>query len=72
MQVYAASSRNSYARGLSSPLIFADREASATCACGGESRGMIRSESGPKKTQGVNQLWTRIPKLFVLRLSGQA
>ena len=49
MQVYAASSRNSYARGLSSPLIFAAPEASVTCACGGESLGMIRSESGPKK-----------------------
>jgi len=43
MQVYAASSRNSYARGLSSPLIFADGEAWATCAAGGESRCKITS-----------------------------
>ena len=44
MQVYATTlAQNLNAMTLSSPIIFADREATTTCACGGESRCTIRS-----------------------------
>ena len=68
MQVYAATLAQLVRDDAKLAIIFADR---ATCACGGESRRKIRSEKRAAETKGVDQLWTRIRKLIVLRLSGQ-
>jgi hypothetical protein len=73
MQVYAATLAQLGRDGAKLALVFADRGDPATCGCGVESRCKNRvSGTAQQKKKGVDQLWTRILKLAVLRLSGQA
>ena len=71
MQVYAATFAQLVRHGAKLAIIFADREARQLAPVA-ESRCKIRSEKRAAETKGVDQLWTRIRKLIVLRLSGRA
>ena len=71
MQVYAATLAQLVRDDAKLAIIFADREA-RQLAPAAESRVVkLGSEKRTAETKGVDQLWTRIRKLIVLRLSGQ-
>ena len=72
MQVYAATLAQLVRDDAKLAIIFADREA-RQLAPAAESR-VVRlghETAWRAETKGVDQLWTRIRKLIVLRLSGQ-
>ena len=71
MQVYATTLAQLVRDDAKLAIIFADRGTQIAPAA--ESRVVrLGQKSAAAETKGVDQLWTRIRKLVVLRLSGRA